>query len=1130
MIFPFLPKPAFFCRTRSLGLAAVFLLALCPGWTTAQTAMAARAWEEPLVIPTYLVEAPDLYPIFYAGRAYQGAKGPVYPYPFLDRLTDVRQDKTYKAVYLENRYLKLCILPELGGRLFSAQDKTNGYDFIYRQHVIKPALIGMLGAWISGGVEWNIPHHHRATTFMPVDHILVNTADGSATVWVGETELRGRTRWLVAMTLRPDSSALEVTVRTFNRTPLAQSMLCFANAAIAANLDYQVLFPPDTTVATFHGKNQFARWPVSAEVFNGQDYRAGVDVSWWKSHSRPTSFFAFDGEGDFLAGYDHGKQAGVCFVGDHHVVPGKKLWTWGTGSEGALWEKILTDADGPYAELMFGAWSDNQPDYSWTKSLETRSVKQWWYPLRGIGGVKEATKDAACDLDIRNGRAHLAVYATRSHTEARVVLSVGIRTIHERKIDIAPDRPFAADVSLPDGIPQDELALSLWTSEGRELVRTKPISRVQAPLPPAVTPPLPPLDITTAEELTLTGQRLEQFHNPALEPYPYYEEALRRDPGDSRANTALGLLYLRRGLYREAENCLARAVERQTKNYTRPKEGEALYALGLARRALGKTKEAEDAFQRAAWDEDWQAASFFQLAEMSSAAGDFGRAVDFLERARARNAQSPKIAAFLAAMYRLLGQPDKAKASAAEALGLDALDFWAWNETVLDRAARDKNDGDAVLRRMSGLMRDAPANYLELAADYLRCGLYDEVVNVLARQTESGKKGSGDFPLLHYMMAYVLAKKGDEDGALRRLRLAAACPTDYGFPFQFEFVDILRWAHSALPEDGRAPYYLGNLLFDSQPEAAIAAWEEAAALEPGLALVHRNLGQGYARIKNDLPKAMRQYELALAAAPSDARLYEEYDRVAEAAGVPATRRLALLERRHAVVAKRDDALSREIGLLVQTGKYDRALDLLENHHFHVWEGGGEIHGVFVEAHLRRGEDALDRKRAKEALADFEAAMSYPRNLEVSGPSVGGGSARVFYLAGLAREALGDSARARADFEKAASFGHAPSEAAYFEALALHKMGRNAEADEKLSVLRKAGEERLRTAPAMDFFEKFGEKQSAAAKSADAHYLVGLALLGGGNEAGAAAEFKAALDSNPNHAAAGRALARLSVRS
>jgi hypothetical protein len=126
--------------------------------------------EKPLVIPTWQVAPADKNPIFYTGRNYQGAQGHIYPLPLSDVMTDVRKDKVYKALYLNNEYLELCVLPELGGRIFSATDKTDQYEFFYRQHVIKPLLIGMTGAWIAGGVEWNIPDHHRATSLLPVDY------------------------------------------------------------------------------------------------------------------------------------------------------------------------------------------------------------------------------------------------------------------------------------------------------------------------------------------------------------------------------------------------------------------------------------------------------------------------------------------------------------------------------------------------------------------------------------------------------------------------------------------------------------------------------------------------------------------------------------------------------------------------------------------------------------------------------------------------------------------------------------------------------------------------------------------------------------------------------------------------
>ena len=168
-------------RQLSIALTLTFFLTLPAAIVHAQQEpdSAARIWEEELTLPTYLVGDKGKNPRFYFGRAYQGAQGRVYPYPMQERLTQERADRTYRAVSLENEYIRTSILPEIGGRIFTALDKTNDYDFIYRQTVIKPALIGMLGAWISGGIEWNVFHHHRASSFMPVDYALAENPEGS---------------------------------------------------------------------------------------------------------------------------------------------------------------------------------------------------------------------------------------------------------------------------------------------------------------------------------------------------------------------------------------------------------------------------------------------------------------------------------------------------------------------------------------------------------------------------------------------------------------------------------------------------------------------------------------------------------------------------------------------------------------------------------------------------------------------------------------------------------------------------------------------------------------------------------------------------------------------------------------
>ncbi len=307
------------CRLAQAILST--LLLLLASAAAAQAPVTVR--EVSTTIPTYLVGEPEKNPIFYLGRASQGAEGRVYPYPLYDTLTNRKVDKTYRLVYLENEYVRFGVLPEIGGRLFEGYDKTNGYHFLYRQHVIKPALIGLIGAWISGGVEWNIPHHHRATTFIPVQDKTESHADGSKTVWVGELEVRHRMRWAVGYTLHPGRSYLEVSVRIVNRTPVANSMLCFANVAVHANENYQVIFPPSTQWGTHHHKREFIKWPIADGFYGGADFRGGVDVSWYKNHVGSNSIFAWNYVDDFLAGYDHGRQAGLMSVADHHVVPGK---------------------------------------------------------------------------------------------------------------------------------------------------------------------------------------------------------------------------------------------------------------------------------------------------------------------------------------------------------------------------------------------------------------------------------------------------------------------------------------------------------------------------------------------------------------------------------------------------------------------------------------------------------------------------------------------------------------------------------------------------------------------------------------------------------------------------------------
>lgn len=1114
-------------------ILALGLACLGPSFS-AVGASSVKVTEQDVVIPTYLAGAPEPNPMFYFGRQSQGAEGRVYPYPLYDTLTGIKSNKTYQIVYLENEYVRIGILPEIGGRLFEAVDKSNGYDFIYRQQVIKPALIGLIGAWISGGIEWNIPHHHRATTFLPVQHRVEANPDGSKTVWVGELEVRQRMRWVVGYTLSPGKSYLTAKVRIMNRTPFPNTMLCFANVAVHVNDNYQVIYPPSTRFVTFHSKREFATWPIATSRYNGADFTRGVDVSWYSNHVAANSMFAWNYEDDFFAGYDHGRQAGIMSVADHHTVPGKKFWTWGNGPRGRMWDKILTDNDGPYIELMVGAYSDNQPDYSWLQPFETKSFEMHWYPFRDIGGVKKANLDAAVNLEIINGVARVGFCTTEAHRSATVLLKAGDMVVLEEKIGINPANPYLKQLSIPAGVDEHDLRVSLLAA-GKELVAYSPVRLKPATLPESVKGPPPPKDIKTVEELYLAGQRIEQFHAPGQSPEPYWEEALQRDPGDARVNNALGIRELKQAKFAEAEQHFRKALERLTANYTSPKDGEPFYYLGVALKAQGKPDEAFAALFKATWSEAWRGPAYYSIAEIATRRGDFSAALDYLGRSLDANALNLRALNLKAAVLRHSGHAKAARAVLEVATRqTDPLDVRLMAERWL---AGDKQ----VLGELTATLRKFPATGLETATEYGNAGLWQDGSELL-RLMEGTGRGTPELPLAMYYAGQFAERLGRHQDAAGYREVAAGLRTDAVFPFQWEAIHVLRRAMELNPKDANAPYHLGNLLYDWQPEEAVRLWERSAALDPSRAIVHRNLAIAYSHEKptNNLARAVAELEQAVSLPDKYALHFAELDELYATAGTPPEKRLALLEQNHDLVLKRDDALSREIGLKVFAGKYDDAIRLMTGRKFSVWEGGTlDVAEQWVSVHLLRGQQAVLAGRYAGALADFQAARTIPENLPTDRGEGGSRAAEIAYWSGLAYEGSGELEKAKQSWQDAAATA-APGGRrgpqgrlsdrqvqTYFQALAKRKLGQTAEAESALRGLVDAANRALeRGTGSIDTSDAPGAPPTQRDQTALAHYLAGLGHLGLGEAEKARTEFTLALKAAPDCLGAKVELARL----
>ncbi len=1106
---------------KSIRRSLILLLLMSSSIVWAQAQTPVHAWEAPLTIPTYKIGPPEQSPMFFAGRIYQGAAGKIYPYPLYDTILDVRADNTYQADYLENEYVKICVLPELGGRVLSATDKTDGYEYVYRQTEIKPALIGMIGAWISGGMEWDIPSHHRSTSYLPVEHRLVKNTDGSSTIWVGDVDLQTRMQWLVGLTLYPDKSYLKVTTKLLDGAPNAQSFLDFTNAAMHVNKNYQVIFPPDTQFAVYHAKVQFTHWPISHEIFMGIDYRKGVNIGWWKNNPASVSFFDWNFNSNFFGGYDHGAKAGTIIVQNHYVSPGAKFFEWGNGPEGELWDKIL-DSQGPYLELMSGNFSDNQPDYSWIQPYETKEATQYYYPIREIGGAKNANLNGAVNLQVEpSGKVFFGFSTTQPFDGAKVLLTGKGQRLFEQRVDIDPKTPFTREVALPAGMNEYDLKAALLDSHGNELVSYQPVKLAQKAMPPTVVPPESPEEIKTVDKLYHTGLRLEQFHNATLSPFPYFEEALRRDPENYEVNTALGRIYCERGMWPDAINHLRLALHRATYDYTRSKDGEAEYYLGVALMAKGENQQAESAFYGASWSEAWTAASYFQLAELAGQKGNWGTAASDLDHSLDYNQQNAKAWDLKAIALRELGHNEEAEAAARKALAINPLDLWAANELKLMNASDQPQIG----------LGNTLQSSLWLALDYDHAGLPGESEEILKRLVAANPDPHSVSPLLYYYLGYLAQQRKQADEASKYFGLARQMPSAYVFPFRVETVNVLETAMAANPGNARTPYYLGNALYYLQQDsAAIRMWTKSTDMDGSFAPAWRNLAFAYEHAENDTTKAIAAMEKAVELEKSNAYYRYELDVLYEEGNVSPLKRLASLEADQSGVAKRSDALTQEIKVNVLLGRYDRAIELLNGHEFHNWEGEGDIHNVYVDAHLLKGDQEFRAGRYQEAQNDYEASLLYPENLEVGQPYREPRLAQVDYLIGIAEEKLGNTSNSQQLFQQAAApewWRRSPA-MEYYQGLAALKLGQNDEGAHHFSSLIARGERMLAGGSKESLFAaKFGLGQSERHQLANAHYLIGLGDLGKGATAKARGEFLQARNIDINHLGATAQLMALS---
>jgi tetratricopeptide (TPR) repeat protein len=927
-----------------LWLALAFGLAVTLVWAPpvrirAQAPpMEVRVWENTLLLPTYGEGLPDPNPPFdlFAPARFN------YPYTLRTNLTAKRSLHEWRALNLENEYLKCTVLPDLGGHLYSCTDKINDAQVFYANPSIKFAQIAYRGAWTALGVEFNFPVSHNWMTASPVDFAMTRYNDGSASVWIGNIDRVYGMQWLVELTLRPGRALLEQRTTLYNRADTRQRFYWWTNAGVQVWDDSRIIYPMEFTAG--HGFTDIDTWPVNS---------AGVDLSIVGNHKfGPVSRFSYGSREPYMAVYHPRTKAGVVHYSSPWNLPAKKIWSWGSNADGLDWRRALSDDNSAYVEIQAGLFRD-QETYGFLEPQESIKFTEYWIPIRNIGGLSRANPDAAVNLLRRQAASgeslDLVLNLTRALPNATLAIADGTRVVSSEKVSLSPEQTFTRSYpGVPAGRPctftlRDQGGVTLLEhTEGT--YDFAPKSEVKIGPQPAYTPP-PPAQRGADEVLALGTQ--QELDGAKLVALATYREALQRFPDSIELNRAAGRLEVGLKQYEQAAAHLSRTLARVSN------DREADYYLGLALDAQNQDRRARPALEAGQSYGTFRPASLLALAEVTSRAGNRAGGLLFLERAVAESAFPLRMGNLEVALLRSLGRTAEAKRQCAKWQALDPTSsFQRYEATRLGIA------DEQLWEHLAG----DPERILEIAADYMRFGLYEDAIDLLGHAypatekvvSEPGMPRPETYPLIAYYRGYcreALGQPGKPD-----FDAASKMPTTYVFPNRAGSLPVLRRAIAVNPDDATAHFLLGSLLLSGgMADQAMREWEITRRLNPAIPVLHRNMGYTLLWTGGSPDKAIEVFLEGTKYDPGNIGVYSGLERAMSLAGRPAD------ERARAILSFPDQSalpasLVYRLALaLAEAGRFDEAEKQFSGRFFPREEGGMNVRGVWVEVRLRRAQ-------------------------------------------------------------------------------------------------------------------------------------------------------------------------------
>lgn len=889
------------------------------------------------MIPTYDEGLPDPNPPF---DLFQQSSFLNYPYTLRHNLTDRRVNRNWRALWLENEYLKCLVLPDLGGHLYSCTDKRNGQEMFYANPTIKPARIAYRGTWAAFGIEFNFPVSHNWMTMSPVDFATTTDADGSASVWVGNVDRPYGMQWRVQLTLKPARAVLEQHTTLYNQADTRHRFYWWTNAGVQVWDDTRILYPMEYTAS--HGFTFIDTWPIDA---------AGHDVSLVGNHKYgPVSRFSHGSREPYMAVYHPKTKSGLVHYSSPTDLPSKKVWSWSSDADGLDWRRALSDNDSAYVEIQAGLFR-NQETYGFLEPEETIHFSEYWVPMLDLGGLTRANTDVLLSLSRQNekpGRAALgvAINVSRAMPGATLAITDGTREVVRERVDLSPVATFRKQY-------QGQLSAGIYTvvvtdADGGEVMRhTEGTYDFAGRGTPRGGPqPLrqaPPPSRRTDGDFVETGTD-QEMNGRYLAALTTFREGLARYPDSLELNRAAGRLMVVLKQYEAAVPLLTKALVRVSH------DREIAYYLGVAEQALGRSRQA-----RLAWESTQQygphrPAALFQLAAVASRERAWDDALELLGHATSGGADLVRAGAMQVALLRTMTRTQEAANRLARWRRIDP------TSSALRYEAVRLGTADEPL--WAHLAAD-PERILELVTEYVRFGLIDDALDLLTRTYPQGPAVVGEpgaprpesYPLIAYYRGYLNYQAGRDGGS--DYRVASGMPTMYVFPHRPESLAVLHDAVTRNPNDATAHFLLGALyLSGGMVEQAMTAWEQARSLKPEIPTLHRNMG--YTLLSTgEVDKAIAIFEEGTKHDAGNVGIYTGLEEALGQAGRPAS------DRARALLSYPDHAnlpagLVYKLALaLAEDGRFDEAEEQFRGRFFPRQEGGINVRQIWLEVRARR---------------------------------------------------------------------------------------------------------------------------------------------------------------------------------